>query len=355
MANTSVTAIDDDHVRRLPKIELHVHVEGAAPPATIAELAERNGVDLGVDDPNELYTYSDLADFLGVFDLVCRSQRTVADIHRVAYEALAIAARAGVRHREMFFSPTFLMRRGVSFDTIWAGLEAAVADAALDHGISCSMILDVDKPSGAAAALELIELANGCDRDVLVGIGGDAGETNVELAAFIAPFARARDLGFRTTMHLGEEGPAADIAFGVESIGVERVDHGFSVLDDPDLVARLADAAVPFTVCPTSNRMIGLVDSIADHPVIRMRDAGLLVTLNSDNAAMFGIDLADEYRDVRDAFGLGLVELEDFALASVAASWLPDDVKRDVRSVFETEMDVLRADRGMERRWRKTP
>lgn len=349
--STAFTPAVDEHVRRLPKVELHVHVEGAAPPATIAELAAANGVDLGVADPAELYHYADLSDFLRVFDLVCRSQRSADDVHRVAYEALAIAAGAGVRHREMFFSPTFLMRQGMSFDTIWSGLEWAVADAALDHGISCSMILDIDKPSGAAAALELIELAAACDRDLLVGIGGDAGEIDVDLGALVGPFRRARELGFRISMHLGEEGPVSDIAFGVDSLGVERIDHGFSVLDDPALVDRLAAAGVPFTVCPTSNLMIGLVDSIAAHPVLAMRDAGLLVTLNSDNAAMFGIDLADEYCNVRDAFGLGLEELEDFALASVTASWLPDDVKRDVRQVFEDEMNVLRVERGLAQRW----
>ena len=341
---------DDDHVRRLPKFELHVHVEGAAPASTIAELAAANEVDLGVDDPSELYEYDDLTDFLRVFDLVCRSQRTASDIHRVAYEALSIAAAAGVRHREMFFSPTFLLRHGVAFDTIWEGLSTAVADAALDHAISCTLILDIDKPSGPAAALELIELASRCDRELLVGIGGDAGEIHVDLPALAAPFARARQLGFRTTMHLGEEGPASDIRAGVEQIGVERIDHGFSVLDDPQLTAELAARRLPFTVCPTSNRQIGLVTSIADHPVMKMIDAGLLVTLNSDNAAMFGIDLADEFCNVRDAFGLGLDALEDLALASVEASWIDADSRGTARIRFVADMDALRAERGLPRR-----
>lgn len=344
---------DDDHVRRLPKFELHVHVEGAAPASTIAELAAGNGVDLGVEDPADLYRYADLTDFLRVFDLVCRSQRTADDIHRVAYEALAIAAAAGVRHREMFFSPAFLLRHGVAFDTIWEGLSTAVADAALDHAISCTLILDVDKPSGPAAALEMIERAAAtCDRELLVGIGGDAGEIDVDLAGFAAPFERARQLGFRTTMHLGEEGPASDIRIGVDVVGVERVDHGFSVLDDPELTRQLAQRRVPFTVCPSSNRQIGLVATIAEHPVMRMIDAGLLVTLNSDNAAMFGIDLADEFCIVRDAFGLDLDALEDLALASIDASWIAPEDQRRARSTFVAEMDALRTERGLpSREW----
>ena len=337
----------DDHVRALPKVELHVHVEGAAPPHTIAELARRNGVDLGVDDPADLYRYDDLAAFLRVYDVVCRSLQHADDIHRVTYEALAIAAAAGVRYREMFFSPTFLLRHGVAFDTIWSGIAAGIRDAATDHAIVCRMILDVDKPSGAGAAADLVDAAARCDRDVLIGIGGDAGERGVDLHSLAEPFQRARQLGFRTTMHLGEEGPADDIRAGIEIVGVERVDHGFSLLDDPELVADVAGSGVAFTVCPTSNRRIGLVDSVASHPVIRMRDAGVLVTLNSDNAAMFDIDLADEYINVRDAFGCSLDELEDFSLAAIAASWADETTKREMHDDFVAEMADLRIAHGV--------
>ncbi len=338
---------DDAHVRALPKVELHVHVEGAAPPATVADLARRHGIDLGVDDPADLYRYRDLADFLRVYDLVCRSLRDADDLHRVTYEALAIAAAAGVRHREMFFSPTFVMRHGVAFATAWAGIAAGVRDARTDHGIDCRMILDVDKPSGPAAAEELIDLALACDRDVLVGVGGDAGEVGVDLAAFAAPFARARRHGLRTTMHLGEEGPVDDIRVGVDVVGVERVDHGFSLLDDPALTARVAAAGIGVTACPTSNRRIGLIDALSDHPVLRMRDAGVLVSVNSDNAAMFDIDLADEYAHVRDAFGCSLADLEALSLAGIASSWLSDDEQRALAAVFRADFARLRSERGL--------
>ena len=167
---------------------------------------------------------------------------------------------------------------------------------------------------------------------------------DVDLAALAEPFARARSLGLRTTMHLGEEGPAADIAAGLDLVGVERIDHGFSLIDDPALTARVAEAGIACTVCPTSNRSIGLVDSIAEHPVLAMRDAGVVVTLNSDNAAMFGIDLADEYANVTDAFGCSLDELEDFSLAAVDAAWLDDEARRDMRRDFIAQMTRLRID-----------
>jgi adenosine deaminase len=348
-------AATDDHIRALPKVELHVHVEGAATTATVAELARRNGVDLGVEDPGELYDFTDLSDFLRVYDVVCSCLTSADDFRAVTYEALALAAAAGVVYREMFFSPTFAMRRGVAFDTIWEGIRAAVRDAERDHGIACRMILDIDKPSGPAAAMELIERAASCDRDVLVGIGGDAGELGVDLAALAAPFAAARRLGFRTTMHLGEEGPVDDIRVGVDVVGVERVDHGFSLVDDAELVRRFADDRIPVTACPTSNRCIGLIDSVADHPLLRLRDDGVLVTLNSDNAAMFRIDLADEIVNVRDAFGCTLAELEDFALAGIEASWLDESAQRRYRADFVGAMDRLRLERGLPARFGTAP
>lgn len=336
------TVPSDAQVRALPKVELHVHVEGAVAPSTIAELARANGVDLGVADPAELYRYRDLADFLRVFDLVCASLRTAGDLHRVTYEALGIAAAAGVRYREMFFSPTFLMRHGVPFDAIWAGITAGIDDAATDHDIVCRMILDVHKPAGASAAEDLIDLAAACDRDVLIGIGGDAGERGVDLAAFAAPFRRARGLGLRTTMHLGEEGPAADIRTGIDVLGVERIDHGVSLLDDPALVADVVERRIAVTACPTSNVSIGIVDAIEHHPWPRLRAAGVLVTLNSDNAEMFGVDLADELCRVRNAFGLGFDALAELCLEGIDAAWVDDTERGSMRTSFTAAVDDAR-------------
>jgi adenosine deaminase len=342
---------DPAHVRALPKVELHVHVEGAARAATVADLAARNGVDLGVDDPADLYRYHDLTDFLRVFDLVCRTLVDEDDIRRVTYEALGIAADAGVRYREMFFSPTFLMRHGVAFPTIWRGLEAGVRDARTDFDIACRMIMDIDKPSGPSAAIELLELADACDRDVLVGVGGDAGEIDVDLAAFAGPFAHARSRGWRTTMHLGEEGPASDIRAGIDLVGVERIDHGVSLVRDPELMAEVAERRIPFTCCPTSNVSIGIVPDVAAHPIATMRDAGVLVTVSSDNAEMFGVDAADEVHAVATAFGWGLDEVEDLCLGAIDACWAPADEQRDLRITFEAEIDRLRHRAGLPARF----
>lgn len=345
-----MTTATDEHVRALPKIELHSHVEGAATPATLARIARRNGIDIGVDDPAELYEYDDLGDFLRTYDLVCRILQRAEDLHEVTYEALGIAAAAGVRRAEMFFSPTFLLRHGVAFAEIWTGIERGIADARHDHGIDTFMILDVDKPSGPAAAEELLDLALTCG-DRLIGLGGDAGERDIDLRGFAAPFARARGNGLRTTMHLGEEGPVSDIRIGVEIVGVERIDHGVCLLDDPDLVDLVAARRVPVTACPSSNVGIGRISSIDEHPLIDMQRAGVLVTVNADNAAMFGIDLADEYRRVRDAFELSLDDLEDLSLAAVDACWAADQDRESLRRRFEMDCDDLRVARGLPMRF----
>jgi adenosine deaminase len=313
-----------------------VHIEGAAPAATVAALARRNGIDLGVDDPADLYRYRDLADFLRVFDLVCRCLRTTDDVRRVTYEAMAVAAAAGVVYREVMFSPAFVMRHGVSFATLWAGITAGLADAEHDHGIVGRMVLDVHKPAGAAAAAELVDLAAGCDRDVLVGIGGDGGERAVDLPSFRPVFERARALGFRTTMHVGEEGPVGDIRTAVDVLGIDRIDHGVSLVDDADLLATVADRRIPVTVCPTSNVAIGIVPDIAHHPVGRLLEAGVLVSIGSDNAEMFGVDVSDELIAVRDAFGLDTTALEQLCLAGIEASWLDEPDRRALRARCET-------------------
>lgn len=232
----------------------------------------------------------------------------------------------------------------------WSGLSAGIRDARADHGIVCAMILDIDKPSGPAAADELIDLAIGCDRELLIGIGGDAGERGVDLAAFAEPFERARRNGLRTTMHLGEEGPASDIATGVRVLGVERIDHGVSLLDDAALAAEVADRQIPVTACPTSNVSIGILDRVADHPLTRMIARGVLATVNADNAAMFAIDLADEYGNVADAFGMTLADLEALSLAGVEACWADDDTKAALRREFVADFDRLRVAHGREPR-----
>jgi adenosine deaminase len=347
-----VSALSAEHLRRLPKVELHCHVEGAARASTIGELAARNGVALPVADPNELFAFTDLNQFLEIYDIVCRSLRTADDFHRITYEALEDGAHAGVRYREMFFSPGFVVKLGVPVETVWEGVRAGVLDARRDLGIGCRMVLDFDKPSGVGHALEMARFAGSePDRDLLVGMGADSVERGIDHAAFAAAFEEAAKFGLRRTIHAGEDGPAENIAIAIDVLGCERVDHGFRLLDDAELTARIVDRRIPLTSCPSSNVTIAhVVPDVASHPFAAMRAADVLATLNSDDPGMMRIDLADEYVAVADAYGYTIDDMEQISLDGIEASWAPDDEKARRRTEFLAEFDALRVEFGLPQR-----
>lgn len=326
----------DAAVRAMPKVELHCHVEGAARATTVAELAAAHGVDLGVERPEQLYEYGSLADFLNAFALVCSVLRTPDDFARLAYEAAEDAAAAGIRYREMFFSPGFHLDRGIAFDALWSGLVAGVAAGEADYGVRTRLILDVDKPKGIGPAMALLEVARTLDRDLLIGVGGDSTERGVDHTAFEPLVRTAKRLGLKTCFHCGEDGPADNIATMVNA-GIDRIDHGTRLLDDAALTARVVDEGIPLTSCPSSNVEIGIVGSLADHPFAAQREAGVRVTLNSDDPTFFRYDLADEYLRMGETFGFGPDDLWDISLAAIDASWLDDGEKRALRAEFEAE------------------
>jgi adenosine deaminase len=344
-----VTEAVADHLRRLPKVELHCHLEGSSRASTIRDLAAKNGVEFPVDDPADLYRFSSLNQFLEIYDVICRSLVTAEDFHRITYEALEDAVVAGVRYREMFFSPGFVIRLGVPVKTVWEGIKAGLLDARRDLDVQARMILDFDKPSGPAHALEMAEFAGTePDRDLLIGMGADSVERDIDHRAFAAAFQEAARHGLRRTMHAGEDGPADNIRIALEDCGCERIDHGFRLLDDPALTDQVVDRRIPVTVCPTSNVMIAnVVPDVASHPFARERERGVLVTLNSDDPGMMQFDVADEYVAVANAYGYELEDMEDISLAGIDSCWAPDDERRALRERFLTEFDALRGEYGV--------
>lgn len=343
-----MTDATDAHLRRLPKVELHCHVEGAARAPTIKELAIKNGVEFPVEDPADLYRFSSLNQFLSIYDVICASLKTADDFRRITYEALQDGAAAGVRYREMFFSPGFVIRLGVPVETVWDGVRAGLLDARADLDVNARMVLDFDKPTGPAHALEMAEFAAGVgDPDLLVGMGADSVERGVDHLAFKGAFEHAARRGLRRTIHAGEDGPVDNIAIAVRELGCERIDHGTCLLDDAALTAEIAERRIPLTVCPTSNVTIAhIVENVAAHPFARQRDAGVLVTVNSDDPGMMRFDIADEYVAVARAYGYPLEDMEDISLAGIDASWAPDDEKAALRSRFLREFDDLRSEMG---------
>jgi adenosine deaminase len=340
-----------DALERLPKVELHCHVEGTMRPATVVELATKHGIDLPTADPTELYHYDSLDGFLRVFWLVQSTLATRDDWARLAYESVVDGAAHGLVHRETFFTPTRHLASGQDLAEIIAGLDEGLAAAEAETGASCHLIADMDRAFGPAAGLEqverLVELrrsgAAGTER--VIGVGLDSTELGVDPLTYLPAYEAARAAGLRLTAHQGETTPAATIASVVDGLGVERVDHGYSVLGDPELVVRMAAERIPLTVCPNSNvRIANVVERLEDHVYPEMRASGLLATLNTDDPAMTDLDLGIEYRSVAAAFGWGWDDMVGIALDGVEACWLDEADKARLRSVIDRAATELAPD-----------
>jgi adenine deaminase len=331
----------------IPKVELHCHVEGTVRPTTVVELARKNGRPLPTDDPTKLYRYDSLNSFLETFWMVQALIADRSDWVRVAYESIIDAAPHGLRYREMFFTPARHLEMGQSLSEIIAGLSEGLAAAEAETGIRCMLICDIDRAHGGEAGLALVDrLAKvkregGADR--VIGLGMDSTERGVNPASFAPAFSRARSLGLHLTAHAGEDTGPDNIAVALGALRIERIDHGLAILDDAQLTQRVAEARIALTVCPNSNIVIAnRYANLSEHPFRRMREAGLLATLNTDDPAMTDLDLGKEYRTVAAALEMSFDDMVAVALDGVEASWLSDDDKRNMRASFERELAVLR-------------
>ena len=333
----------------IPKVELHCHVEGTVRPTTVMELARKAGRPFPVDEPEELYRYTSLDTFLAIFWLVQETLTEPADWERIAYESLVDAAPHGLRYRETFFTPARHLAAGQDLAGIVDGLSAGIEAAETDAGVRCALIADMDRAYGPAAGLEfaeqVVELRRAGRAQRVIGVGMDSTELGVDLAAFKPAFDRARAGGLRVTGHAGEAvgtGPR-NIRIALDVLGVERIDHGVAVVEDPELVRRMAAERIPLTVCPNSNVVIAnRFPSLEAHPFRAMREAGLVATINTDDPGMTDLDLGREYRTVAAAQGLSFDDVAAVALDGVEACWLDPGEKHDLRASFEARLAELR-------------
>ncbi len=330
-----------DRVDRIPKVELHCHVEGTVRPGTVIELARKAGRPLRVEDPNELYRYDSLDSFLAVFWLVQETLSSREDWARIAYESIVDGAAHGLRYREMFFTPARHLAAGQDLAGIVAGLTDGVLAAEGETGARCMLIGAMDKAYGPTAGLEFVERLGELRRsgaaERVIGIGADSTELGVDLAGFAPAFAAARRLGFHRTCHAGEAvgvGPE-NIAIAIDVLGAERIDHGVAIVEDRALVARVAAERIPLTVCPTSNLVIAnRFATLREHPLPAIRDAGVLVTINTDDPAMMDLDLGQEYRRIGEAYGYDLEALGRLAIEGIDSTWLDESDRRALRQEF---------------------
>ena len=287
-------------------------------------LAARNGIKLPFASERELrdaYSFSDLQSFLDLYYQLMSVLITAEDFTDLADAYLERAARDGVRHAEIFFDPQAHTGRGVELGAVIGGLSRSLEAARERYGISAGLILCFLRDQSADDALATLRAAEPF-RGSLLGVGLDSAEVGHPPRKFEAVFALAREWGLRTVAHAGEEGPPEYVREALDVLGAERIDHGIRSMEDPELVERLVRDQVPLTVCPFSNVRLRCVDTLADHPLGRMLDAGLLVTVNSDDPAYFGGYVEENLAGVRAALGLSDEQVRTLAGNSFKAAFL---------------------------------
>lgn len=327
----------EEFIRRLPKTELHLHIEGTLEPRMMFDLAARNGYELPYQDVASVaaaYHFRNLQSFLDIYYQGAAVLQTPQDFYDLISAYFDRAAADGVRHAEIFFDPQTHTGRGIGFEVFMEGFRAGVADARDRHGISAELILCFLRHLGGDDALTTIQAAEP-HLDGVIAVGLDSSEVGYPPEMFAAAYGAARQLGLRAVAHAGEEGPPEYVAGALDVLGVERVDHGVRSIEDPDLTARLRRERIPLTVCPLSNVSLRVVDKLSDHPLPKMMEEGLLVSINSDDPAYFGGYVAENYSAVNDDLGFGEQRLAMLAANSIESSFLPDDRKGELLAEIE--------------------
>ncbi|UAJ81000.1 adenosine deaminase [Leifsonia sp. ZF2019] len=333
----SPSAPSDSALMALPKAELHLHIEGTLEPDLVFELAGRNGVPLPYASVEELaaqYDFADLQSFLDLYYATMDVLRTKDDFAELTRRYLARAAEQGVRHVELFFDPQAHVARGVRLDDVVDGIGAALDEAERDLGITSGIILCFLRDESVESAEQI--LSAGLTRtDRIIGVGLDSAEVGYPPALFEAVYRRAREAGLRVVAHAGEEGPAGYVRDALDLLGAERIDHGIRSVEDDALVQRLAAERIALTVCPLSNLRLRAVPVLADHPLHELDDAGVAVTINSDDPAYFGGYVGDNFIAVRDALGLTAERAARYARNSIEASFASDGRKAELLQELE--------------------
>jgi adenosine deaminase len=337
-----MTAIDFDAIprdrlpallRRMPKAELHLHIEGSLEPELIFRLAQRNGVALPYKDVEALraaYAFTDLQSFLDIYYAGASVLLTEQDFFDMAWAYFERAAADNVVHAEVFFDPQTHTERGVSMETVIVGLEHACRRAHAEFGLSAKLILCFLRHLSEEAAFATLEQALPY-RHHFIGVGLDSSERGHPPEKFARVFARCRELGLHVVAHAGEEGPPAYIESALDVLKVERIDHGVRCVESPALVQRLAASRMPLTVCPLSNVKLCVFPTLAEHNLKTLLDAGLCATVNSDDPAYFGGYVNQNYLQTfaalpaltaRDAWQLAANSFEaSFADEAHKAGW----------------------------------
>jgi adenosine deaminase len=321
----------DSFIRGLPKAELHLHIEGTLEPEMAFQLARKNGISLpysSVEALRRAYEFQNLQSFLDLYYQGANVLRDEDDFHALTWAYLERVRAQGVVHVEIFFDPQAHTERGIAFETVLNGISRALDEAKRTFDLSSRLILCFLRHLSAASAMETLETALP-HKDRIHAVGLDSSELGYPPSKFSQVFKRARKEGLLTVAHAGEEGPPAYIHEALDDLRVSRVDHGVRCDQDADLCRRLAAEQMPLTVCPLSNVRLAVFKRMEDHNLKRLLDAGLCVTVNSDDPAYFGGYVLENYLAVQKALGLTRTDLIRLACNSINASFLAEEAKRN--------------------------
>jgi len=321
----------------LPKVELHLHIEGTLEPELLFALARRNNVRIPfktVAEVRNAYQFSSLQHFLDMYYLGMEVLQKEQDFFDLTWAYLDRVAKQNVAHVEIFFDPQAHTERGVKFETALQGIWRALEEGKKKLNISSRLIMCFLRHLSEDDAFRALDLAL-AHKDKIVGVGLDSSEKGHPPSKFARVFARARQEGFLTMAHAGEEGPPEYVWQALDQLQVNRIDHGNRSLEDEKLVARLVNEEVALTVCPLSNLKLRVVSSMKQHPLRKMLDVGIRATVNSDDPAYFGGYINDNYKTVASALGLDRSHLVSVARNGIDASFLDDGAKAALRSKLD--------------------
>ncbi len=330
-------------IEALPKVELHLHIEGSLEPELMFTLAERNKITLPYDSieaVRQAYQFTDLQSFLDIYYAGAHVLKKEQDFYDLTMAYLQKIAKENVQHTEIFFDPQTHTDRGIDFGTVIHGIYGALQDGQRHFNISSKLIMCFLRHLSEDSALQTLQQSLPY-QDKFIAVGLDSSEVGHPPKKFQNVFAAAQKLGLLTVAHAGEEGPADYIWQALDTLNVQRIDHGVRCLEDPELVEFLVEEQVPLTVCPQSNIKLYVFDDMQQHPIKKMLDLGLAVTVNSDDPAYFGSYMNQNYQAITNALDLSKADLYKLAQNGIKACFLSDSEKTMLQQTLKIHMETF--------------
>ncbi|MCC4861499.1 adenosine deaminase [Vibrio splendidus] len=322
----------DSFIKHLPKVELHLHIEGTLEPELMFQLAKRNNVSIPFDNPDQVrdaYQFHNLQSFLDIYYQGANVLIHEQDFYDLTWAYLLKCQQDNVVHTEIFFDPQTHTERGIAFEVIIGGITQALNQAEQELGISSQLIMCFLRHLDEDSAFETLQQALPY-KDKIIAVGLDSSEKGNPPEKFKHVFQEAINQGFLTVAHAGEEGPAQNISDALSLLGITRIDHGVRCVEDEDLMEQLIAKRTPLTVCPLSNTKLKVFNTMQEHNIVELLRKGLCVTINSDDPAYFGGYMNDNFLAVANAHPLTKNELAQFSINAVEASFISPHAKEDL-------------------------